>query len=167
MANKILITYASKAGSTSEVADFIGKTLTEKGVTVDVVAINKVNDISEYKAVIIGSAIRAGKVLSESLNFVKKHKLELSKVPTAYFVVCMTLKDENEKNINTVSAYLNPLKAEVSPIDFGLFAGKMDYSKLDFISKFMVKNIVKVPEGDFRDWDAIKNWTNNFYTKIQ
>ena len=46
MSRKILVTYASRAGSTAEVAEAIGKTLIDKGVQVDVLSMNNVKDIS-------------------------------------------------------------------------------------------------------------------------
>ena len=58
MNNKILVTYASRAGSTAEVAEAIGKTLTEGGAQVDVIPMQDVNDLSPYRAVVAGSAIR-------------------------------------------------------------------------------------------------------------
>ena len=63
----------------------------------------------------------------------------------------MTLKDDNEKTRAEVNKYMEPLKAIVKPVDTASFAGKMDYSKLGFIARFIVAKMVKVPEGDFRN----------------
>lgn len=162
----ILVAYASKAGSTAEVADFIGKSLADKGAVVDVKQIKSLRDISGYQAVVIGSAIRAGELLPEAVDFVKLHKEHLRKIPVAYFVVCTTLRKNTEERRKKVNAYLDPLCAEIAPVDKGLFAGKMDYSKLDFISRIIIKYMVKTPEGDFRDWDAIKKWTDRLFPKL-
>lgn len=61
MNNKILVTYASRAGSTAEVAEAIGKTLAETGVQVDVIPMQAVKDLSPYQAIVAGSAIRGSK----------------------------------------------------------------------------------------------------------
>ncbi len=163
---KILVAYASKAGSTAEVADFIGKSLAGKGAVVDVKQIKSLRDISGYQAVVIGSAIRAGELLPETVDFAKLHKENLQRIPVAYFVVCTTLRINTEERRKKVNAYLDPLCAEITPVDKGLFAGKMDYSKLDFISKIIIKYMVKTPEGDFRDWDAVKKWVDNLFPKL-
>jgi menaquinone-dependent protoporphyrinogen oxidase len=166
MSNSILVVYGTWAGSTAEVADVIGKTLAEGGAKVDVRPVESVKSLAGYHAVVIGSAIRVGKVKPEVLDFVKKHKTELEGVPTAYFVVCMTMKDDTPDNRKTVDAYLDPLRELVKPNDVGLFAGKMDYSKLGFFARIAVKYFVKVPEGDFRDWNTITAWSKAVLPKL-
>jgi len=138
---KILVAYATRAGSTAGVADAIGKKLAQSGAVVDVKPLKNVQSLDGYQAVVLGSAIRAGKVLPEIIDFVKAHKGELHKLPVAYFVVGMTLREDTPEKRKTVDAYLNPLRAEITPVDVGLFAGKLDYSKLGFFEKFIVKNI--------------------------
>jgi menaquinone-dependent protoporphyrinogen oxidase len=166
MSNGILVVYGTWAGSTAEVADVIGKTLAEGGARVDVKPVESVKSLAGYHAVVIGSAIRVGKVKPEVLAFVKKHQSELKGLPTAYFVVCMTMKDDTPTNRKTVDAYLDLLREQVRPVDVGLFAGKMDYSKLGLFARIAVKNFVKVPEGDFRDWNAIKAWSKALLPKL-
>lgn len=163
---KVLVVYDSKAGSTAEVADFIAKTLKEEKLTVDLVHVNNTNSISGYNAVIVGSGVRAGRWFSGASGFIKKNKEDLSKLPVFYFQVCMTLKDDNEKTRKEVDKYMDPLRSIVKPVDTASFAGKMDYSKLGFIYRFVVKKMVKVPEGDFRNWEEIKNWTKTIPNKL-
>ena len=155
---KILVAYATKAGSTAEVAAEIGRVIESKsGHKVDVRPVGKAKEVSGYDAVIIGSAIRVGKWLPEATKFVEKHRDALSQVPVAYFTVCLTLSEDTEENRRTVAAYLDPVCEVVQPVDVGLFAGVMDYSKLPFILRLMMKKMGS-PEGDFRDWEAIRAW---------
>ena len=63
MSSRILVTYASRAGSTASIAEAIGKTLIEGGAQVDVIPMNEVKDLSAYRAVVAGSAIRGSKWL--------------------------------------------------------------------------------------------------------
>ena len=142
MKNKVLIVYASRAGSTGEVAKAIGQTLSEAGASVDVRSVADENDLGNYQAVIVGSAIRMGRWLPEAVDFVKKHRDELSRMPTAYFVVCSTMKDDTPDNRRKVLAYLDPVRKaapNIEPVDIGLFAGVMDFSKLSFMDKSMLK----------------------------
>ncbi|MCX6571441.1 MAG: hypothetical protein NT006_08505 [Candidatus Aminicenantes bacterium] len=61
MSQKVLIAYATRAGSTGEIAKEIGDVLIAKGFAVDVVPVRKVRDISPYRAVIVGSASGPGR----------------------------------------------------------------------------------------------------------
>jgi len=165
---KVLVAYASKYGSTGGVADAIGKELCSKDVAADVVLIKSANNISSYQGVIIGSAIYMGKWMSEAVDFVKKNKDALCKVPVAYFLVCMTLSQPTEKNRAKVLSYMDPiLKAvpEIKPVGVGTFAGAMDYNNLSWINKKILKS-KGTPEGDFRDWTAIRTWAEGLRSPL-
>ncbi len=158
---KILVAYATKAGSTAEVAAEIGRVIESKsGCRVDVHPMSRLDGVNGYGGVIIGSAIRAGKWLPEATKFVEEHRDALSRVPVAFFTVCLTMKDDTEENRRTVAAYLDPVREVVEPVDVGLFAGAMDYSKLPFILRLMMK-AMKAPQGDFRDWEGIRAWADS------
>lgn len=58
MNDRILVTYASRTGSTVGVAEAIGRTLAEGGAQVDVLPMQDVTDLALYRAVIAGSAIQ-------------------------------------------------------------------------------------------------------------
>jgi menaquinone-dependent protoporphyrinogen oxidase len=160
MSDKVLVAYASRCGSTGEVAEAIGQVLGNGGAAVDVRLVKEVTDVSPYRAVIVGSAIRAGNWLPEAVKFVETHREALSRMPVAYFAVCLTLKEDTEDNRRTVAAHLDPIRETVQPVDVGLFAGALDPSKMSFILRLIMKT-AKSPEGDFRDWEAIRTWAAN------
>jgi menaquinone-dependent protoporphyrinogen oxidase len=160
MSKNILVAYASKCGSTGEVAEVIGQVLCDNGAKADVRLAKDVTDVSGYQAVVVGSAIRAGRWLPEAVKFVETHRDALNQMPVAYFTVCMTMQEDTEENRREVMGYLDPLREVVQPRDVGLFAGAMDYSKLAFVFRMVIKGM-KVPEGDFRDWDSIRDWAAN------
>jgi menaquinone-dependent protoporphyrinogen oxidase len=160
MKSKLLIAYGSRCGSTGGVAEAIGQVLCEAGVAVDVRLVKNGNDLSPYQAVIVGSAIRMGKWLPEVVEFVKTHQDTLSRVPVAYFTVCLTMKDDTVENRRKALAYLDPVRKQfpqVKPVDIGLFAGAVDYRKLSFAYSLILK-VMGAPEGDFRNWEAIRTW---------
>jgi len=163
---KILVAYATKAGSTSEVAAEIGRVVESKGdCKVDVYPVGELKGVSGYDAVIIGSSIRAGKWLPQAIKFVAQHQEALSRVPVALFTVCLTLKEDTQENRRTVATYLDPVREVVQPVDVGLFAGVMDYAKLPFVFRLMMK-AMKSPEGDFRDWQAIRAWADQVRARL-
>jgi menaquinone-dependent protoporphyrinogen oxidase len=160
MEKKVLVTYASKYGSTGGVADAIGKELCSKDAATDVALIKNASNISSYQGVVIGSAIYMGKWMSEAIDFVRENREILRQVPVAYFLVCMTLAQPTEKNRAEVLSYMDPiLKAvpEINPVAIGTFAGALDYNNLSWLKKKILKS-KGTPEGDFRDWNAIRTW---------
>ena len=166
MANKILITYASRTGSTAGVADAIGKTLTDLGEEVDILRMRDVKDLTVYKAVVDGSAIQAGKWLPEAMEFIQTHRSSLSQKPFAVFLVCMTLAmPKADEYRQTVSEWFDPVRSLVKPVSEGLFAGALSTSKIRSLGdrlKFRLSVILGVwKEGDHRDWKAINDWAKS------
>jgi menaquinone-dependent protoporphyrinogen oxidase len=163
---KILITYATRTGSTGEVAEAIGKELFKAGAEVDVRRIDNVKDMSPYQAVVIGSAVRAGQWLRDARDFVEENKEQLSKLRVAYFSICLTLRDDTPENRAKAVGYSESVRQIVKPTDEAHFAGKMDYHKLGFFARFIIRKIGKVPKGDFRDWELIQQWARELLPKL-
>jgi menaquinone-dependent protoporphyrinogen oxidase len=157
MTQRTLVTYASKAGSTAEVAARIGETLAKRGSAVDVLPIGKVSDLTPYGTVVVGSAIRMGRVLPEVKSFIEKNQAALQKKSFSTFVVCLTLKDDTAENRTAVAAYLDPVRALVKPASEGLFAGVMNPNKIGLLDR-LIMMAMKSPEGDYRKWDQITAW---------
>jgi menaquinone-dependent protoporphyrinogen oxidase len=166
MHKKLLVAYATRADSTREIAKTIAQTLRDAGHEVEVHPVDDVTDLSPYQGVILGTGIRIGHVLPEMLNFVKTQRQALADLPTAYFVVCLTMHDDTPENRQTVEGYLEPLCAIKPPFNKGLFAGRMERSRLEQPWRFLLK-YTKEPmmqEGDYRDWEAITHWANQVTT---
>jgi menaquinone-dependent protoporphyrinogen oxidase len=169
MTNKILVTYSTRTGSTKGVADSIGKTLSDLGENVDIFPMVEITDLSEYRAVIAGSAIQSGKWLPEAIDFIKKYKSDLNQKPFASFLVCMTLAMPKANEYHQfVADWLNPVRNQITPVSEGLFAGTLDIKKIPSLSdriKFRISVMSGVwKEGDHRDWNSIKSWTKNLKT---
>jgi menaquinone-dependent protoporphyrinogen oxidase len=160
---RVLVTYASKYGSTGGVADAIGKELCSKGLAADVVLINNARNVGSYQGVVIGSATYMGKWMSEAADFVKENRGILRQVPVAYFVVGMTMVQPTEEKRAKALSFMDPiLKAvpEIRPVGIGTFAGKLDYNNLSLLYKTIMKSR-GATEGDFRDWNAIRAWARD------
>ncbi len=166
MTTRILIAYASRYGSTMEVAEAVGETLTGRGadVEVDVLSAKEATatgvDIASYGMVVIASPVYAGKWLGDAVAFVKKHADALQAVPVAIFSVGLTMTEDTPENRATMAEAAKNVTDLLSPVATGMFAGKMEYRNLNLPMRMMVK-AMKAPEGDFRNWDAIREWASS------
>jgi menaquinone-dependent protoporphyrinogen oxidase len=163
MTKRVLIAYASRCGSTGSVAEAIGEVLCGMGASVDACLVKNVKELSPYQAIIVGSAIRRGKWLTEATAFVKSNQDTLSQLPIAYFVVCLTMKDDTPENRDKVLAYLDPVRKDTPRITaaaVGLFPGVLDFSKLSFMHQAYFKAKV-ISEGDYRNLPAVKGWASD------
>ncbi len=175
-ASNILVAYASRCGTTGEVAEAIAKEICATGAAADVRLAEEVDNLSSYTAVVLGGAARGGKWLKEASKFVENHEEALSQMPVAYFMTCLQVvpgqpkrgqgasEDETVKQAKSrVLAYLNPVlknSPRVKPEDIGIFAGVLDFAKLSRGERTVMKRM-GFKEGDFRDWDAIKAWAKS------
>jgi len=166
MPDNILVTYSSRTGSTIGVAEAIGKILAENGAKADVLPMQDVNDLTQYDAVVAGSAIQSAQWLPEAMQFLKRFQSELAQKPVAIFSVCMTLAMPNgEKYRNGVAQWLEPVRQFVTPIDEGYFAGVLDIIKVPgFANRIKFRLSVSFgiwKPGDHRNWDEINAWAKN------
>jgi menaquinone-dependent protoporphyrinogen oxidase len=171
MSDKILVTYASRTGSTIGVAEAIGKTLAESGAQVDVLPMQEVKDLSPYRAVVAGSAIQKKQWLPEAMQFIQANRVELARKPFAAFLVCMTLAMRNGETYRPfVSEFLAPVRALVKPVSEGLFAGALDIRKIPSLGdrlKFRLSVLFGAwSEGDHRDWNAIHDWADGLHSQL-
>lgn len=170
MTAKVLVTYASRTGATAGVAEAIARTLTKGGAAVDVLPMSDVKDLTEYAAVVAGSAIQGGQWLPEAIKFIQTNKVSLSQKPFAAFLVCMTLAMAKGDYRDQVSTWMAPVRSIVRPVSEGLFAGSMDISKMKSFGdriKFKMSVAMGVwAEGDHRNWDAIHQWAESIQPKL-
>ena len=165
MPERILVTYASRTGTTAGVAEAVGATLRAGGAQVDVLPVAAVQDLTSFDAVVVGSAIQSKQWLPEAMQFVQTNRDALRRKPFATFLVCMTLAMKKGDYRSEVGAWLQPVHALVPTVSEGLFAGALDISKVPaWRNRMMFRVSVAMgvwSEGDHRDWDAIRAWTES------
>ncbi|HSK48703.1 MAG TPA: flavodoxin domain-containing protein [Coriobacteriia bacterium] len=159
MSKRVLVAYATRTGSTVEVAEAIGKTLGERGFAVDVQPVKERPSLEGYDAVVLGSAVNGGKWLPEAMQFVESNTSALSKVPMAAFCVHIMNMGDEEKPRRKRLAYLDPVRKLVQPSDEGFFAGVgPTKEETSMLARWAFRAFGGGGEGDCRDWDQINNW---------
>ena len=157
MNNRILVTYATRAGSTAGVAEAIAQVLKKRGFLVTVKPIKENPEVKGYQAIIIGSAIRRGKWLPEAMKFLVANQLALRRVRVALFTVHILNRGDDAQSRLNREAYLDALRFLVQPVAHVFFPGKIDPERLSLIDRLLVRT-VKAPVGDFRDWSKVRGW---------
>lgn len=158
MSHRTLIAYASRAGSTAEVAEAIGDVLRERGIDVDVRAVKEVADVGGYDSLVLGSAIWAGQPLPEMRRFAADHRDDMAGIPVAYFILCDTLREYTPANRQVALGYIASLRKIHEPVSVGMFAGRRDFSKVHPLISWVLRHLFGLVEGDFRDWEQIRGW---------
>jgi len=156
---QVLVAYATKYGATAEIAEKIGQVLRQAGLRTDVLPTDGVSDLNPYKAVVLGSAVYIGKWRKEAVKFLQANEKMLAERQVWLFSSGPTGEGdpvELGKGWHFPEA-LQPIADRIQPHDIAVFHGALNIKKLNFIEKWMIKN-VKAPLGDFRDWDAITSW---------
>ena len=112
----------------------------------------------------LGSAIQRASWLPDAIEFAEKNQEALSRVPVAYFLTILTLYQDTAETRKLARSYMEPvLRAapKVRPVDSGLFAGVLDYRKMNVLVRMVMKSKMQakgVPKGDHRNWNAVASW---------
>ncbi len=167
MTEKILVTYATKYGSTQGVAEAIAEELRTKGHTVDLVHARDVKSLGGYGAVVLGSPLYIGSMLGDASKFLSRYKNELSNIPTAFFVLGPL--EKTPKELSDVQVQLDTVLNKITwfkPAVVEIFAGAMDPDKFRFpdsLLKMMPasKDNALFKKADGRDWESIRAWANS------
>jgi len=160
--SKILVAYATKCGSTAEIASAVGDSLVKAGHYVTISPVQKVEEISSYSNIVLGTALRFEKPLDEMMNFVNHFQAELQFKSVACFTAGAYMREDTPENREKTMGFLTQfLKLIPTPIKIGLFGGKVDYATIAPFWRFLVSMDKSglMSEGDGRDWNKIKQWS--------
>ena len=164
-AKRILVAYASAAGSTGGVAETIGKTLADTGAVVDVHRVQSVKTLDGYDAVVLGSAIHGGKWLPEAVEFLQANRTRLNQAPTAFFLVGLMANKKSESDQRLVGQFLEAERALVKPVAEGRFVGAMFIKNYPGFTGLGMRFFIAycglgLRGGDFRNPAAIRAWAD-------
>ena len=159
MTFRILVAYASKYGATAEIAEKIGQVLREAGLTVHVLNVSQVFDLTPFDAVVLGSAVYDAGWRKEAVEFLEEYEASLAKIPVWLFSSGAIGKGNPTTLMHgwQFPADLQARAYRIHPRDVAYFNGALDMEKINFAERIIIKEN-QSPAGDFRDWEAITNW---------
>jgi len=157
---QVLVTYATRLGSTREIAERVAARLRARDVRTTTAPIEAVDDLGAFDAVVIGSALYAGHVLREARDFIRHQRDELATRPVWLFS-SGPVGDLAVRSDPVVPGEVKGLLRSINARGHQSFAGALDRSAVDRAAFPVLERIVAkrfVPEGDWRDWPAIEAW---------
>jgi len=159
MSNRVLVGYATRTGSTTGVAEAIGRTLGERGFDVDVRPLRERPSLDGYDACVLGSAINGAAWLPEAMSWLESNAVGLKKMPVAAFCVHSMNGGDDAKQTRKRHAYLDKVRDVITPAAEGFFLGKGPTAEdTSLIARWAFKAFGGTAEGDARDWDKIRVW---------
>jgi menaquinone-dependent protoporphyrinogen oxidase len=193
---RILVAYATMAGSTADVAQAIAEEIARSGVQVDLRPLGELKDLAGYDGVVVGAPMIMG-WHRQALRFLRNNRAAPRHIPLAVFVTCMSLTRTDEMSVGGVPVvvderlpkapqaegslsyreryarlgnYLRPiLKAcgHAKPVSIGVFGGRLDYGRLNWWAVLFAMQIIQAPAGDRRNWMAIRAWAASLPAAFQ
>ena len=157
----ILLAYATRYGSTQEVAEAIASTLREDGIKVDIQSMQDVKNLDNYSAVVLGAAIYNARWHPEAHKFLSKYQETLKQLPVAIFALgplstsdAAMLRSRRQLDMELEKyPWLKPVAVE-------MFVGKSDPAKLGIFDRLFSK------ASDHRDWKAVHAWANALIAQL-
>ncbi len=157
----VLVAYESKHGSTKAIAERIATTISAHDLTAIARPIDDIADPAGYDAYVIGSAVYYGGWMKQAVAFVRGHQAAFAGKPVWLFSTgpTGTSRPADPKEVSM-------LREVTKPRDHHVFYGALDRSQLS-IGERAVVGAVKAPDGDFRDWSEIENWSDGIASELK
>jgi menaquinone-dependent protoporphyrinogen IX oxidase len=103
---RILVTYATMAGSTVEAAQAVAEEIARRDVQVDVLPLGALTDLEGYDGVVVGAPMIMGWHRA-ALRFLRNNRGVFQRIPLAVFVMCMSLTQTGETSVDGVPLYVD------------------------------------------------------------
>ena len=164
---RVLVVVASRHGATAEIGRELARSLSspsgESGKLAAVaIPASQLPDPSAFDAVILGSAVYAGRWLDHALEYAAHHAVALRLRPVWLFssgpIGEPPYPPDEPHDVAPISALTGARAHRVCP-------GRLDPSLLGFGERAMA-TAMRAPVGDFRDWDAVRAWATEIAEEL-
>jgi menaquinone-dependent protoporphyrinogen oxidase len=172
MPDSILIAYATRSGSTGEVANAIATAVREAGIEAEVLPVNKVSSLDGKTAVILGAPLYIGQLPKPFHKFLASHRAALSQLQSWCFVLGPTRTEPGDFEMAGKQAEKQLARYPwFHPVQVQVFGGKWDANNLPLLfslTRYLPMNpLGKVPSSDIRDWTAIRAWGQGIARQLE
>jgi menaquinone-dependent protoporphyrinogen oxidase len=150
---KVLVTAATRHGSTADIAAAVARVLQTRCIDVEEVHPDEVHDLSAYDAVVIGSAVYAGRWLESAAAMASRCARQLTERPVWMF----SSGPIGHPATPADGPHVKAIELATGALEHRIFAGKLDKDGLGRIERTLAR-AVRAPDGDYRDWEQIHEW---------
>lgn len=166
---RVLVAYASRHGTTGEIAARIADRLRQAKLEADCVSVSDAPLVASYEAFVIGSAVYIGSWEKAAVVFVDAHRAVLSAHPTWLFssgplgTDPKTASGDDKLAGAVTPEKLAALTDAVHARGHKVFYGALHPERLGFgprLMRLLPAGRKLLEEGDFRDWAAIEEWAD-------
>jgi menaquinone-dependent protoporphyrinogen oxidase len=161
----VLVAYASKRGSTAEIAETIAATLRRQGLGVALERAEDVRELDGYDAVVLGSAVYQERWRGDALDFLKKQRKALRQVPFWVFSSGPVGDPAKDDPRWSEPAELAEKVEELGGRGRVVFGGRLPAEPRGMAEKAMVDE-APAEYRDRRDWAEIRGWAAAIATEL-
>jgi len=167
-----LIIYSTTDGQTKKICEVIKDNSVNRD-SYEVISLEEAfhKELEKYEKIIIGASIRYGRHNPKVYKFIKNNKNTLEMRKSAFFSVNVVAR-KPEKDTPSTNPYIKKFlkKSSWQPKKLGVFAGKIDYPRLSFINKNIIRFIMLITSGptnikntyEFTNWLRVKKFISEF-----
>ena len=163
---KILVAYASRRGSTAEIAETISGALRREGISVDCEAAETVKSVDPYDAIILGSAVYVKRWRGDAKHFLRKHRRVLAQRPFWVFSTGPAGDPAEDKPEWAEPTSVVEKVEKLGGRGHVVFGGRLPAEPRGPIEKAMVQN-TPAEYRDRRDWDEIRAWAVSIAAELK
>ena len=153
---RVLVSAASRHGTTAEIAEAIADVLRKASIEVDVIAPEAVETVDPYDAVVLGSGVYAGHWLAPAKAFVERHEEGL-RYRAVFLFSSGPIGDPPKPVEEPVD--VAAIDVTTAAMDHRVFTGRLVEGELSRAERIVAK-VLRAPFGDFREWDDITQWAS-------
>ncbi|WP_267466948.1 flavodoxin domain-containing protein [Nocardia otitidiscaviarum] len=167
---RIAILYATAAGSTRGVAEFLGAHLSARGAAVEVTSVTQAPELAHFDAVVLGSAVHNTDLLPTMHEYARTHRDALDSRPTWLFAVGLAPALRGPVGrwfAGQWAGKLASIGTSMGVEGSRTFAGRMDRDGVPLWVHLIYLAMGGGRYGDLRDWDDIRRWADTIADSLR
>jgi len=166
MITSVLVGFATRYGSTKEIAGEVASTLLESGLAVKLLPLKEIHSLDGYHAVVIGAPLQMFRWHKDAVNFIAKQRRTLVQIPAAVFAVGPVQSPRVEQEWIDARAQIEKELARFpwfKPISVEVLGGVFDPNQLTGLMKTFARS---APASTARDTEQVKAWARGLVEKF-